>query len=81
MEWLDTAFEKLQAAHPKHSMPEWDAMRSAMPSWEQIHQIYDNTPQKQEPPKSDVGRKLIAALAVTGGAALILHQLRKRKKG
>ena len=81
MEWLDAAFEKLRAAHPAHKMPAWKAMRRSMPAWEQIHQIYDNASQKQEPPRSDAGKKIIAALAVTGGAALLLHRIKKRKKG
>ena len=33
MEWLDKAFEKLRAAHPEYIMPEWSAMRHAMPTW------------------------------------------------
>ena len=81
MEWLDAAFEKLRAAHPEHKMSEWNAMRRAMPSWETIHQAYDDAPKEQEPPRSDAGKKIIAALAVTGGAALILHQIKKRRKG
>ncbi len=80
MEWLDMAFEKLRTAHTEHPMLEWEAMRRAMPSWEQVHQIYDNAPKKQEPQKSDASKKVIAALAVTGGVALILHQIKKRKK-
>ncbi len=80
MEWLDMAFEKLRAAHPEHEMPEWDAMRCAMPSWEQVHRIYDNAPKNQESMKSKTGKQIMTALAVTGGAALILYQIKKRKK-
>ena len=81
MEWLDTAFESLRAEHPEYTMPEWDAMRRAMPSWDQVHKIYDNVPKKQETPGSDTVKKFIAALAVTGGAAFIMYQIIKHKKG
>ena len=80
MEWLDTAFEALRAKHPEYAMPEWNAMRRAMPAWEQVHRIYDGAP-KPQTQQSGVGKKIAAALAVTGVFAMILHRIRKNGKG
>jgi 2-dehydropantoate 2-reductase len=41
METLDMAWSQLREQAPDFPMPNWDAMRSAMPSWEKLHQIYD----------------------------------------
>jgi 2-dehydropantoate 2-reductase len=41
METLDMAWSQLREQAPDFPMPNWDAMRSAMPNWEKLHQIYD----------------------------------------
>lgn len=41
MEWLDSCFDQLHKAHPDFPMPTWDALRKAMPAWEEIHRAYD----------------------------------------
>ncbi|MBQ8928050.1 MAG: ketopantoate reductase family protein [Oscillospiraceae bacterium] len=81
MEWLDAAFEALRAAHPDCKMPAWSAMRRSMPSWEQIHSVYDNAPRTQAPPGSGTEKKILAALAVAGTAALLVHTIRTHQKG
>lgn len=80
MEWLDAAFEKLRAAHPEFRMPAWDTMRRAMPSWEQVHQIYDSAPKTQTPPKSHTGKKITVLLAAASAAALTVYRIRKKRK-
>lgn len=81
MEWLDAAFEKLRAAHLEYQMPEWNAMRRAMPLWDEVHQIYDNAHKVPQKTKSNTGKKIAAALALTGAAALLLYQIKKHRKG
>ena len=80
MEWLDAAFEALRSKHTECKMPEWDAMRRAMPTWEEIHQIYDNAPKKQNLKKFDTVKKSIATLTIAGGTILILRLIKKHKK-
>jgi 2-dehydropantoate 2-reductase len=41
MESLDQAWNGLRAQAPDFPMPNWDALRSAMPSWEALHRTYD----------------------------------------
>jgi 2-dehydropantoate 2-reductase len=41
MESLDRAWNDLRCQAPAFPMPNWDALRSAMPSWETLHQTYD----------------------------------------
>ena len=41
MEWLDTCFERLHGAFSDFQMPTWEALRKAMPAWEEIHMTYD----------------------------------------
>jgi 2-dehydropantoate 2-reductase len=43
MESLDRAWSDLRAQVPDFPMPDWDALRSAVPNWETLHQIYDRT--------------------------------------
>jgi 2-dehydropantoate 2-reductase len=43
MESLDRAWSDLRAQAPDFPMPNWDVLRSAMPDWETLHQIYDRT--------------------------------------
>ena len=40
LEMLDTAFAALRERGPGFPMPHWDALRSAMPDWERLHQLY-----------------------------------------
>ena len=44
MEWLDQKYEELRTRVPAFSMPTWDKLRRAMPSWETIHETYDKHP-------------------------------------
>ena len=37
---LDEAFSALRARKPDLSMPEWDALRAAMPEWGEIRRRY-----------------------------------------
>lgn len=41
MEGLDWAWEELRAMAPDCLMPNWDALRAAMPDWEALHRLYD----------------------------------------
>lgn len=41
MEGLDRAWEELRAKAPDFPMPNWDALRTAMPDWETLHRLYD----------------------------------------
>jgi 2-dehydropantoate 2-reductase len=43
MESLDKAWSDLRTQFLDFSMPNWDALRSAMPSWETLHRTYDRT--------------------------------------
>lgn len=40
MEAIDSAWSELRKQAPDFPMPHWDAMRSAMPGWDRLHQIY-----------------------------------------
>jgi 2-dehydropantoate 2-reductase len=40
MESLDRAWSGLRAQAPDLPMPNWDALRSAMPDWETLHKTY-----------------------------------------
>lgn len=51
MESLDTAFLALRAQRPDFPMPSFDALREAMPAWEELHLLYD---EKTEGDKSHV---------------------------
>jgi 2-dehydropantoate 2-reductase len=42
MESLDKAWSNLRSQAPDFSMPNWDALRAAMPGWETIHRTYDS---------------------------------------
>ena len=42
MEGLDRAWAELRAKQPEFPMPNWDALRSAMPDWAELHRQYDN---------------------------------------
>lgn len=48
MEGLENGWNALRAARPDFPMPHWDALRSAMPGWAELHQIYDES---KEPPR------------------------------
>lgn len=52
-------------------MPEWENLRFAMPTWERIHQIYDNTHKSEKPTGTNTGKKIAAALVLTGTATVI----------
>ncbi|MCM1470806.1 MAG: hypothetical protein NC041_10110, partial [Bacteroides sp.] len=41
MEALDIVWEKLRTHRPDFPMPNWDALRSAMPDWAELHRLYD----------------------------------------
>jgi 2-dehydropantoate 2-reductase len=41
METLDRAWCDLRAQAPDFPMPNWDALRSAIPGWETLHRTYD----------------------------------------
>ena len=41
MEALDAAWGELRAQRPDFPMPNWDAMRTAMPDWTELHHLYD----------------------------------------
>ena len=41
MEALDTAWEELRRQCPDCPMPNWDALRKAMPEWAELHRSYD----------------------------------------
>lgn len=41
MEGLEDAWVELRAGKPDFPMPNWDALRRAMPDWETLHQRYD----------------------------------------
>lgn len=41
MEALDTAWAELRRELPGFPMPNWDAMRAAMPDWETVHRLYE----------------------------------------
>jgi 2-dehydropantoate 2-reductase len=41
MESLDKAWSDLRTQAPDFPMPNWDALRSAMPDWEMLHRTYD----------------------------------------
>lgn len=41
MEWLDRHFNRMHNRHPEYSMPVWDRLRCDMPSWVDIHRLYD----------------------------------------
>ncbi len=43
MEMLDRDFTALMRRDGTPSMPVWDALKAQMPSWEEIHQLYDKT--------------------------------------
>lgn len=79
MEWLDHAFEELRKAHPEQKMPEWDKLRNAMPSWEEIHDTYDNK-DKTTVSHSSQKRTKAAILLLAGGVAAALCIYKKRKK-
>lgn len=46
MEALDTAWEQLRAQRPDFPMPNWGALRTAMPDWAQLHRLYDGGKRK-----------------------------------
>jgi 2-dehydropantoate 2-reductase len=50
MESLDQAWRELHAQAPDFPMPNWDALRSAMPDWERLHRIYDSSHRSDEKP-------------------------------
>lgn len=41
MEQMDAAFERLRKKRPDFLMPNWDAMRNAMPDWAALRQQYE----------------------------------------
>lgn len=41
MEALDSAFMKLRELRPGLPMPNWEALRSGMPSWDTLHRTWD----------------------------------------
>lgn len=41
MEYLDSEFVKLRDRVPGFKMPVWDRLRNSMPSWDEVHSIYD----------------------------------------
>lgn len=41
METIDNAWAELRAKAPDFPMPNWDALRGAMPDWESLHRLYD----------------------------------------
>ena len=41
MEYIDREFMKLRDRVPGFKMPMWDRLRNAMPSWDEVHRIYD----------------------------------------
>jgi 2-dehydropantoate 2-reductase len=80
MEWLDTAFVTLRQTHPEQKMPEWDKLRNAMPSWEEIHETYDRGTKITVCDPSANRRKITAALLLAGGSAAAVCIYKKRKK-
>ena len=78
MEWLDAAFEALRQAHPEQLMPEWDMLRNAMPTWKEIHDIYDHGTKITVYDPSARRKKAAAVLLFAGGitAACCIHKLR-----
>ena len=79
MEWLDSAFEALRQAHPEQTMPEWDKLRNAMPSWDEIHKTYDHGTKITVDPSAR-WRKIAAVLALAGGIITAIWIYKKRKK-
>ena len=41
MEWLDRVFEKLRRKNPGYPMPDWEDLRRIMPTWDELHLLYD----------------------------------------
>lgn len=41
MESMDKAWAELRADYPSFPMPNWDALRAAMPDWTALHRTYD----------------------------------------
>ena len=80
MEWLDTAFEMLRQAHPEQRMPEWEKLRNAMPSWDEIHETYDHGTKITVCDPSARRRKIAAGLALAGGLFTAVCIYKKRKK-
>lgn len=79
MEWLDSAFEALRQVHPEQTMPEWDKLRNAMPSWDEIHKTYDHGTKITVDPSARC-RKIAAVLALAGGIITAFCIYKKRKK-
>jgi 2-dehydropantoate 2-reductase len=80
MEWLDTAFETLRQAHPEQIMPEWEKLRNAMPSWDEIHETYDHGTKITVYDASARRRKIAAGLVIAGGLVTAVCIYQKRKK-
>ena len=80
MEWLDTAFEALRQAHPEQRMPEWEKLRNAMPSWEEIHETYDHGTKITVSDPSAKRKKVASVLLLAGGLAAAVCIYKKRKK-
>jgi 2-dehydropantoate 2-reductase len=49
MEALDKAWSGLRTQAPDLPMPNWDALRSAMPDWETLHRTYDGQKERSYP--------------------------------
>jgi 2-dehydropantoate 2-reductase len=47
MESLDRAWSDLRTQAPDFPMPNWDALRSAMPDWETLHRTYSENLKKR----------------------------------
>ena len=41
MEMLDRDFTSLLERDGKPAMPVWNALKAQMPSWEELHRLYD----------------------------------------
>ncbi len=80
MEWLDAAFEALRQAHPEQEMPEWEKLRNAMPSWEEIHDTYDHRTKITVYDSSVKRKKAAAVLLLAGGLAAAVCIFKKQKK-
>ena len=79
MEWLDSAFEALRQAHPEQQMPEWERLREAMPSWEEVHDTYEHGTIIKEIDPASQYKKAAAVLLIAGGLVAAVCICRKRK--
>ena len=69
MEWLDLCFKKLRLENPDVAMPAFDRLRRSAPSWEELHETYDNRDKSEDLKTPPVPvRKIVLA----AGSAILL---------